>query len=35
MPAEYLARSLGESKSNFFKMFAKYTAAAIRLKISG
>jgi hypothetical protein len=35
IPAEYLARSLGESISNFFKMFGKYTAAAIRLKISG
>ena len=34
IPAEYLARSLGESISNFFKMFGKYTAAAIRLKIS-
>jgi hypothetical protein len=33
IPAEYLVRSLGESKSNWFKMLVMYTGAAIRLRI--
>jgi dolichol-phosphate mannosyltransferase len=32
IPAEYLVRNLGESKSNWFKMLIMYTAAALRLR---
>jgi dolichol-phosphate mannosyltransferase len=33
IPAEYLSRSLGESKSSWFKMIIMYTGAAIRLRL--
>ncbi len=33
IPAEYLPRSSGKSKSNWLRMLATYTAAAVRLKL--
>jgi dolichol-phosphate mannosyltransferase len=33
IPGEYLARSLGETKSNWLKMFLMYTGAALSLRI--
>jgi dolichol-phosphate mannosyltransferase len=33
IPAEYLPRNSGESKSNWLRMLAAYTAAAVRLKL--
>ena len=35
LPAQYLDRSAGESKSNFLKMLFTYSMAAIRLKLAG
>ena len=32
IPAKYLARSKGQSKSNFFRMFFDYTMAMLRMK---
>lgn len=33
IPAEYLSRSLGETKSNWLKMFVAYTSAAMRMRM--
>jgi dolichol-phosphate mannosyltransferase len=33
IPAEYLSRSQGETKSNWFKMLVMYTSAAVRLRL--
>ena len=35
LPAQYLNRSAGKSKSNFLKMLFTYSMAAVRLKIGG